>query len=297
VPAGSVWAMSGISCEAIAAAVREVLSVRGPMAEDDLLGVLVAGGVDLGPDPDDMLADVLDLDAELVMPLADERWAWIPALLDGRIFTHRLNALEAEHDMIGFGPDLAPLSLLTESQTYQRLTDGSPIADVSPFLDGDILAARGVPEMVVGEDGVLLLPPGRFATLGVGAGDLVGLRVTAAGFELAAAGELTRCDIGAVLAAVLDEHPDRPEMLDVAVWTACAADEGLFREPVAPLGDLLFAGGLTQEGDWVARGGFDFGAWRLHGRIETIGQNANRPSSVKRATASPRVSVTCSFLP
>jgi hypothetical protein len=25
--------------------------------------------------------------------------------------------------MIGFGPDLAPLSLLTESQTYQRPTD------------------------------------------------------------------------------------------------------------------------------------------------------------------------------
>src|SRR5664279_4713156 len=98
VPAGSGWAMSGTSCEAIAAAVREVLSVRGPMAEDDLLGVLVADGVDLGPDPEDMLTDVLDQHAELVMPLADERWAWIPALLDGRIFTHRLSALEAEHD-------------------------------------------------------------------------------------------------------------------------------------------------------------------------------------------------------
>ena len=269
-PAGSVWAMSGTSFEAIATAVRQVLSVRGPIAEDDLLAVLVADGIDLGPDAEDMLTDILDEDAELVMPLADERWAWIPALLDGRIFTHRLSALEAEHDMIGFGPDLAPLSMLTESQTYQRLTDGSPIADVSPFLDGDILAERGVPEMVVGDEGVLLLQPGQFATLGVGAGDLVGLRVTAAGFELAAAGELTTCEIGPALAAVLDLRPDRPEMLDVAVWTACAADEGLFREPVAPLGELLSAGGLAQEGDWVARGGFDFGTWRVHGRIETI---------------------------
>src|SRR5674476_1378585 len=89
-----------------------------PLAEHDLLAVLVADGIDLGPDPEDMLTDILDEDAELVMPLADERWAWIPALLDGRIFTHRLSALEAEHDMIGFGPDLAPLSILTESQTY-----------------------------------------------------------------------------------------------------------------------------------------------------------------------------------
>ena len=269
-PAGSVWEMSGTSFEAIATAVRQVLSVRGPIAEDDLLAVLVADGIDLGPDPEEMLTDILDEDAELVMPLADERWAWIPALLDGRIFTHRLSALEAEHDMIGFGPDLAPLSMLTESQTYQRLTDGSLIADVSPFLDGDILAERGVPEMVVGDDGVLLLQPGQFATLGVGAGDLVGLRVTADGFELAAAGELTMCEIGPALAAVLDLRPDRPEMLDVAVWTACAADESLFREPVAPLGELLSAGGLAQEGDWVARGGFDFGTWRVHGQIETI---------------------------
>jgi hypothetical protein len=52
VPAGSVWAMSDTSGEAIAAVVRPVLSVRGPMAQDDLLGVLDADGIDLGPDPD-----------------------------------------------------------------------------------------------------------------------------------------------------------------------------------------------------------------------------------------------------
>jgi hypothetical protein len=45
VRAGSVWAMSGTSGEAIAAVVRQVLSVRGPMAEDDLLGVLDADGI------------------------------------------------------------------------------------------------------------------------------------------------------------------------------------------------------------------------------------------------------------
>jgi hypothetical protein len=81
--------------------------------------------------------------------------------------------------------------------------------------------------------------------------------VTADGFELAAAGELTTCDIGSPLAAVLDERPDEPEMLDVAVWTVCARDEGLFREPTAPLGELLSASGLAQDGDWVAWNGFD----------------------------------------
>jgi hypothetical protein len=60
VRAGSVWAMSGTSGEAIAAVVRQVLSVRGPMAEDDLLGVLGANSINLGPDPEVMLADLLD---------------------------------------------------------------------------------------------------------------------------------------------------------------------------------------------------------------------------------------------
>jgi len=59
VRAGSVWAMSDTSGEAIVAVVRQVLSVRGPMAQDDLLGVLDADGIDLGPDPDVMLADGL----------------------------------------------------------------------------------------------------------------------------------------------------------------------------------------------------------------------------------------------
>ena len=118
--------MFGTSGEAIVAVVRRVLSVRGPMAEDDLLGVLDADGIDLGPDPDVMLADVLDQDAEPFMPLADERWAWIPAVLAGRIFTHRLSAVEAAHDIIAWDPDLAPLAMLTErhlSAAHRRLAD------------------------------------------------------------------------------------------------------------------------------------------------------------------------------
>ena len=94
------------------------------MAEDELLDALEAQGIDLGHDPDATLVDVLDEDAELVMPLIDERWAWIPALLDGRTFIHRLNELEVEHDIVRWDTDLAPVSMLTESETYQRLVDG-----------------------------------------------------------------------------------------------------------------------------------------------------------------------------
>ncbi|GLV08481.1 hypothetical protein MyChFU_18010 [Mycobacterium intracellulare subsp. chimaera] len=240
------------------------------MTEDELLDALEAHGIDLGHHPDGGLADVLDEDAELVMPLVDGRWAWIPALLDGRTFTHRLNELEVEHDIISWGPNLAPISMLTESETYQRLVDGSPITDVFPFTDEEALAARGVPTTAVDTEGALLLPPGYFAARGVVAGDLVGLRVTPNGFEFTTVAEPTPCNLGTALSAVLDDRRDSPEMLDAAMWTACADDGSLFREPTEPLGDLLTASELACDGDWIAFQGFDFGAWRAAARIETI---------------------------
>jgi len=270
--------MSDTSDEAITAGVRRVLCERGPMSEDELLGVLTAEGVDLGSEPDAMLAAVLDEEDEPFMPLADRRWAWLPGLLEGRIFTHRLSAVEAAHDIIsGLDPDLAPLAMLTEYETYQRLSDGSPITEVCPFHDGevhdsDVLTARGVPTTAFGNDTELLvLPLGRFAALGVGAGDLVGLRVSAHGFELAAIPDPAPCDdITTMLAGLLDQHPDRPEMLDIAVWTVCADHNSLFRQAGAPLGELLSVSGLACEGEWVACSGFDFAAWQVADGIATI---------------------------
>jgi tetratricopeptide (TPR) repeat protein len=270
--------MSDASGEPIAAGVRRVLSARGAMSEDDLLSALSADGVDLGSEPRVVLAEVLDQDSEPFMPLADGRWVWLPGLLEGRICTHRLSAVEATHDIIiGLDGDLAPLAMLTEYEAYQRLSDGSPISVVCPFDDaqdvGDsgVLTERGVPATAFGSDTELLvLPAGRLAALGVGAGDLVGLRVGEHGFELSAILEPSPCGVATMLAGLLDAHPDRPESLDVAVWTLCADEDVLFRRAAAPLGELLSAGGLVCEGELVAGSGFDFAAWRLAGRIATI---------------------------
>ncbi len=262
--------MSDGSGEAIGAAVRQILAARGAMTEDDLLDALLADGVDLGPDAEATLAEVLDEDTELVLPLADDRVAWIPVLLDGRVFTHRLTEAEVAHDLVDVGPDLAPVSMLTELDAYQRLADGSPIINVFSSDDADVLAAHGVPAAAIGDEGAWLLPAGRFAALGVQAGDVVGLRVTGRGFELATVAEPAPCDVGTPLAALLGARPDRPEMLCSAVWTICADDDGLFREPTAPLGEALAASGLAHQGDWVAGAGFDFAEWRLTARVESI---------------------------
>jgi len=159
---------------------------------------------------------------------------------------------------------------VAELDTYRRLAAGSPIGDVLAQFDAEVLAARGVPAAAMGSEGALLLPPGCLAGLGAEAGDVVGLRVTADGFELSVVAGPAPSAGGVALAALLDERPDRPEMLSSAVWTVCADDESLFREPAAPLGELLAASGLVCEGDWIACSGFDFAEWRVAARIESI---------------------------
>lgn len=265
-----VGSLVPMSDDLVAAAVRQALSTHGAMSEDDLLDVLEADGVDLGIDAEEVLDGVLHEHTELVMPLLDERWVWLPSLLEGRIFTHRLSETEASHDILTWRPDLTPVSILTEMATFQRLVDGSPLSDVFPMLDSEVLAARGVSPQAVDPAGALLLPAGRLAALGVGAGDLVGVRVGADGFELVGVSETVSCSVGAALSAMLDERPGRAEMLDVATWTVCADDDGLFREPAAPLSELLAASGLAHDGDLVARDDCDFAAARLAERLEVV---------------------------
>jgi tetratricopeptide (TPR) repeat protein len=261
--------MSAPSADSLVAAARELLRQHGPMDEDELLDALQAAGADLSPAFGRSLTDVLDDHREPVHALSDERLAWIPAVLDGRIFTHRLTPPEAEHDVIPWHPDLSPLCMLIEGSGLGQLTDGSPISEVFVEL-GEDFGDRAVPDTVDPGGGVLVLPSGRFAELGATAGDLVGLRLTAQGLELEKVTDIGPCAVEAGLTALLDEQPDRPEMLDVAVWTLCADDDGLFRRPAAPMGVLLAESGFACDGSWVAPGGFDFDDWRTAGRVRMI---------------------------
>ena len=261
--------MSNSSVETIEAAIREALTAHGPMTEDDLHKVLAADGVDLGPHAEDLLADVLDSSDDLVMGLLDETFAFLPALLDGRVLTHRLTALEAEHDLLEWGPDVEPVSMLTETESYLQLTDGSPIIDALPGFDDEVFEERGVSPQDVSDEGALLLESGRIAALGARAGDLVGLRVTAAGFDLVTVADVADGDAGARIAEVVAEHAEAPMMFDLAVWTALAADVKLLRDPATPLGEQVTSRGLVVDGEWVAREGFHFDVWQDRQNAQT----------------------------
>jgi tetratricopeptide (TPR) repeat protein len=239
------------------------------MAQERLVAVLGDREVGLGPDPDEALLEVLDEADGLVTVLADGRWASLPALLAGRVFTHRLTGPEVEHDLLDSNPDLEPVEMLTEYAAYQRLTDGSPVVGVLLPFDAETLAARGVPADVVGDLGALLLPPGYLRGKGLGEGDVLAVRVTADGLLLEAVPDEAPsaerlAGAGRRLTDVLAAGDGEPVSLDVAVWTACADDPGLFSEPLPPLGEVLEACGLVRDDEWLALPGFDFRRWRAN---------------------------------
>lgn len=231
-----------------------ILAEHGPLHEDDIAARLRDGGV---ADPD----QVLDETECPARQLVDDRWVWLPTVLAGRVFSHRLGADELAHDILTATPDLDPVTALCEHEQYQQLADGSPAEVVLAGFDDELLAQRGVPPEAVDPRGALLLAPGTFAALGAAEGDLVGVRLTDRGLAVERVTEVAPADdAGARLAAALD---DEPLYIGAAVWTVCAGDPQLFTEPLPPLSEIVDDHGLERCGEWLAPGGFDFDTWRF----------------------------------
>lgn len=194
------------------------------------------------------------------------------------VFTHRLSAGEVEHDLLAVNPDLEPLAMLLESDDYRRLADGSPISPVLAPYDADPLEERGIPFEAVAEFGSLLLPPGRLAECS--AGDLIGLGLAPTAptglilevIDEQAVSEKASAELAQHFETLIQAAPNEPEMLSYVVSQVCADHPEAFRQPVWPLGHLLDEVGLAKDGDWLAAAGFDFGSWRVEGRIAGIAE-------------------------
>lgn len=235
-----------------------ILIDYGPLHGDDIARRLRDAGV---ADPD---AALEELRYELSWParqLIDDRWVWLPTLLAGRVFTHRLDADELAHDILTVSPDLAPITALCEHEQYQRLVDGSTAQIVLVDYDDELLEQRGIPAEAVAEPGVLLLAPGTLAALGVAEGDLIGVRLTEQGLALERVTAVAHADLGPRLAATLDDDP--PVLFSAAIWTVCVEDPAAFTEPLPPLCEIVDDASLTHHADWLAPGEFDFDHWRF----------------------------------
>jgi SEC-C motif len=238
-----------------------ILAEHGPLHEDDIAQRLRDSGVS---DPDTLLDEVLDETECPARQLVDDRWVWLPTVLAGRVFTHRLGADEAAHDILTVTPNLDPITALCEHEQYGRFADGSAARVVLPGFDDELLEQRGIPAEVVDPLGALLLMPGTLGTLGVAEGDLLGVRLTARGLvvERVSAPSLgVYAAVGARLAATLDA--DEPVYFDAAVWTACVEDPAVFTEPLPPLSEIVDDYGLAHRGEWLAPDGFDFDRWHF----------------------------------
>lgn len=248
----------------LADAVLEVLGDGRPRTVEAITDELEQRGYDLGSEPLDVIDDVVMADG-LGPRLSigeDDEWVYLPPLLRGRTFTHRVAALEVEHDCLSLDIDMQGIALLQEDERYKSLTDGTPLTEVLSTIDAEMLEQRGIPVEAVGMS-AWLLPAGTYAALGIGAGHLARITVRQDGLELGAA-EVTAAD------PALPTPPEEPIEIVELVSVLCADDPDAFRGPTRPLRDLLADAGYGVHGDYVARAGFDFDAWHRGEQVRRI---------------------------
>ena len=143
---------------------EEILTQHGPLHKDDITQRLRDRGID---DPDSALQwNVIEMECPAGQ-LVDDRWVWLPAVLAGRVFTHRVGADELDHDMLTVTPELNPITTLCEHERYRRFANGSAARVVLAGYDDELLDERGIPSETVDPAGALLLDPGTLAGLGV----------------------------------------------------------------------------------------------------------------------------------
>ena len=136
------------------ATVAEILTQHGPLQKDAIAQHLRERGMD---DPDSLLQwNVLEMDCP-ARQLVDDRWVWLPAVLAGRVFVHRISANESAHDVLTVTPDLDPITTLCEHERYQRFADGSTARVVLAGYDDELLDVRGIPAEAIDSAGALLL--------------------------------------------------------------------------------------------------------------------------------------------
>jgi tetratricopeptide (TPR) repeat protein len=257
----------------IADAVTHLLSTRGPMTPEQMLESLRADGLDLGRDPEETLDDVLySDDLPLVFPLADDRMAYLPAVLEGQVFTHRLTAEEVDYGFLDVMPDLSPLGPMCDDD-FLQLPDGTPIRDVFGDMRDRFPVDRELPDDYAAE--AFLLPPKFLAERGFTAGQLVGMRYRDGGVDVVAVNDAVG-DGNAVakgLAAFFAGGDEaRPMQVDSLVYTVLADDPAAMREPFRPLAEVLTVAGLAIDSDQVAPADFDFDSWHLATRLDGVMQ-------------------------
>ncbi len=237
----------------------------GPMALGELTERLshneTLGGVDgleLGALEDEDLDEIL-LDTDDVWMSEDRIVALVGPLLDGAVFSHAVSPSELERGVLDVSPDLSAIDF--DADEGLELSGGGTM--VCRFNFGDEAGLDG--------NGSFVGPAGWLAPLHGPA--LVCLRRTGRAVTLEVRSEVDRGDAEevALRAAFEQQYVDgvavEPDRL---VLDALVHDPTLFREPVAPVRELLDRIGLESRGAWFGPRGEEwappFARFRDHQR-------------------------------
>lgn len=276
--ASRVWGMSRPID--LAHPVIKLLTEHGPLSDDEVLQKLRANGIK------DAEAVFGEFDRQMDWPmgfLPDERVVWLPALLAGKVFTHRVSAVEIADDVLTVTPDLEPVAPLGR----QHL-DGTPIDLAAPRLTYNredlIEQARVAYDYDGGQFSALILPPGTLRELGVAVGDLIGVRVTAQRLVIEKVDAVAPSNAGALMAGVLE--PNDPRELESVMWAVCSQDPTLFTTPAAPLSEIIDEQGLARDEHLVASAGFDFVAWNFESECRELADDYDLATDDAVAVAS-----------
>ena len=107
----------------------EILTQHGPLHKDEIAQHCRERGMD---DPDSAIQwNLLEMDCPAGQ-LVDDRWVWLPAVLAGRVFTHRVSADESTHEVLTVTPDLDPITNSSSTSNTSGSPTGRPPASCWP---------------------------------------------------------------------------------------------------------------------------------------------------------------------
>jgi hypothetical protein len=227
----------------LSAASTTLLRENGPHTLSELVAALSDRGFG---DPAQIEA-AIELDDALVDPviteLRDGRYVALDALLDGRVFTHRLTVDEIAANALEMFDVLLPALILPNDP---------PISVGIPGIHDEILASRSLTDTPWAQFGVVVLPedfltPHR-------AGDLVALTVRHGEVTVDRVGdEPAPGTLGAWVAAMSERTRDSDLYIELDLLEALVADPQLARDTCTPLSEQLADTGFERTGNKLIR--------------------------------------------
>jgi hypothetical protein len=258
--------------------IEEILT-DGPVTFDDLRDALVSRGLELGPEPDERLDDVLGTmaridflhrydsdDADDHLDLCFDR----RAIVDGTTWTVPISELDLVSDTVP--TDALGLLFMPLINEWCTLDGGDSIG-----IDAHDRRRRAADSLGVESRGGIAFPDGWLADHGAKAGSYLLLRLNGDVVEAAcsdAAAPPSADLIDALTGTLGPESSSTACRHAVQVLTEVFVLHPELRGTrVPPLDELIEAAGLARDGSYVAPIGFDFERERVRRRVQDV---ANR---------------------